>query len=196
MCLICFKNGSLAREKVKEEFELSWEEFDVKSFAETQPGNNGNIMLPFYFPEITPKTSSSIVEFAGEKDFTERTNPYKAVRAIVESQMLNIKLHSSWIGENFGKIKITGGASKSDTICQTAADIFQIPVERFSVANSAGLGAALRAAGACTGEKLSDLAESITEAGKDKLFLPDPTLSTIYKENEQKFALLLKEKIK
>jgi xylulokinase len=195
MCLICFKNGSLAREKIKEEFNLSWHEFDVVSFEKTQPGNNANVMLPFYFPEITPKTNKSIVEFSGEKDFIERTNPHKAVRAIIESQMLNIKIHSSWIGENFSKIKITGGASKSDTICQTAADIFQTPVERFSVANSAGLGAALRAAGAHSGKSLSLLAEAVTSTGKEKLFTPNSDLENRYVKNEQKLIDLIKEKI-
>ncbi len=47
MCLICFKNGSLARENIKEEFDLTWEEFDKRAFEETTHGNNGNLMLPF-----------------------------------------------------------------------------------------------------------------------------------------------------
>jgi len=193
MCLICFKNGSLAREKVKEEFNLSWREFDVDSFEKTPAANNGNLMIPFYFPEITPKTEESILLFDGEKDFTERKNQHKAVRAIVESQILNMKIHSSWIGENFKKIKITGGASRSNAICQVVADVFQTPVERFSVANSAGLGAAIRAASAYSKQNLTNIAEAMTSSGQDHLFTPDKTTTENYKQSEIKLKGLIKK---
>jgi xylulokinase len=53
MSLICFKNGSLAREQIKDHFNLDWESFS-KILDETPPGNNGKIMLPYFFPEIVP----------------------------------------------------------------------------------------------------------------------------------------------
>ncbi|GAH06833.1 unnamed protein product, partial [marine sediment metagenome] len=45
MSLICYKNGSLAREKIKEEFNLDWDKFS-EILRKTSPGNNGKIMLP------------------------------------------------------------------------------------------------------------------------------------------------------
>jgi xylulokinase len=53
MSLICFKNGSLAREKMKDLYDLSWSEVsDI--LKNTPPGNKGKIVLPYIFPEIVP----------------------------------------------------------------------------------------------------------------------------------------------
>jgi xylulokinase len=180
MCLICFKNGSLAREKVKEEFNLSWKEFDLDSFTSTVPGNNGNMMVPFYFPETTPLVLEPRVEFKGENDFTNRQSSAKAVRAIVEAQISNMKIHSDWTKVDLKKIKVTGGASRCNEICQIIANIFQAPVERFSVANSAGLGSAMRAANADTATSLYKLADNLTASSENTVFKPDSALKQIY----------------
>ena len=180
MCLICFKNGSLARENVKEEFNLSWKEFDVDSFSATPPGNDGNMMVPFYFPETTPLVLEPRVEFKGDDDFVKRESSSKAVRAIVESQISNMKINSAWTNINLKKIKVTGGGSKGDEICQIIANIFQAPVERFSVANSAGLGSAMRAVNADTGTSLFKLADDMTASSENTVFTPDSALKQVY----------------
>ena len=187
MCLICFTNGSLAREKVKEEFNLSWKEFD-DSLAAGIPANNGNMMVPFYFPETTPLVLEPRVEFKGEEDFVNRKSSAKAVRAIIEAQISNMKINSDWTNIELKKIKVTGGGSKGDEICQIIANIFQTPVERFSVANSAGLGSAMRAANADTGISLYKLAEALTASSENRVFNPDPSLAEGYKEFVQKLA--------
>ena len=192
MCLICFKNGSLAREKIRDEFDISWQTF-TKAFSLTSPGNNGNMMLPFYIPEITPKTSAPRVEFIGEDDFKERKSMEKAVRAIVEAQMINMKIHSEWTGIRVKKIKLTGGASKCPGICQTVADVFQTPVEQFTVTNSAGVGAALRAVNAHTGESLHKLAENIVVSSETRTFYPNRDAEQIYQILSEKFRVFLHE---
>src|SRR5437667_12695001 len=53
MGLTVFKNGSLARERVRDELGLSWAEFS-RTLASTPPGNGGRILLPWFEPEITP----------------------------------------------------------------------------------------------------------------------------------------------
>src|SRR4029453_5814436 len=53
MGLTCFKNGSLARERIRDEFGLAWPTF-AESLRRTPPGNGGRIMLPWFEPEITP----------------------------------------------------------------------------------------------------------------------------------------------
>jgi xylulokinase len=53
MGLTVFKNGSLARERVRDEFGLTWPEFS-QALGKTPPGNIGRIFLPWYEPEITP----------------------------------------------------------------------------------------------------------------------------------------------
>jgi xylulokinase len=146
MCLICFKNGSLAREHVKDEHGLSWSQFDVESFAATPPGNGGRLLLPYFVPEITPVVLRPGVVRRGDADFVAGRDAAASVRAIVEAQALSMKLHSGWIGETPAAIRVTGGASRSDGICQVLADVFDASVERLEVGNSAALGAALRAA--------------------------------------------------
>ena len=53
-------------------------------------------MLPFYVPETTPLTNQPMLKYAGDEDFITHQSAQKAVVALVESQMANIKLHSSW----------------------------------------------------------------------------------------------------
>jgi len=141
MSLICFKNGSLAREEIKNQFSLTWEQFSSMLLS-TSPGNNGNIMLPYFFPEIVPLVLNPKVYRFG---FNEN-DPEINVRAVIEAQFLSMKLHSRWIGEKASEIHATGGASINKEIMQVAADIFNSPVRIFELTNSAALGAAIRSA--------------------------------------------------
>ncbi len=141
MSLICYKNGSLARERIKDNFNLNWEKFS-KILNNTPPGNNGKIMLPFFFPEIVPLVLEPHVYRFGfnEKDIEGN------VRGIIEAQFLSIKLHSEWIGEKPSEIYATGGASANKDILQVLANIFNTKVRLFELTDSAALGAAFRAA--------------------------------------------------
>jgi xylulokinase len=195
MCLICFKNGSLAREKVKDEFNLNWNQFDVVAFEDTPPGNHGNMMIPFYLPEITPKTKKAIVEFFGDENFKSKNDFKVIVRSIVESQITNMKLHSNWIDIKLEKIRITGGASSGNAICQIVANIFQADVERFSVSNSAGLGAAIRAANADTGISMFNLADDLTTSKDNKIFHADSSLKETYENFAKDFAKIQEKRI-
>jgi xylulokinase len=194
MSLICFTNGSLAREKVKEEFNLSWDMFDIDSFNETAPGNNGNMMLPFYSAETTPLTKLPKVIFEGDNEFIKRESSSKAVRAIVESQVANMRLHTQWMNHPINKIKVTGGGAKSDAICQIIADVFQTPVERFSVINSAGLGAVFRAINANENIDFTRLSKLFNKNAKNQIFVPDENLKEIYHSFVNTFRQLLKNK--
>ncbi len=53
MGLTCFSNGSLARERVRDAFGMTWREFSAALDA-TPAGNDGRILLPWFAPEITP----------------------------------------------------------------------------------------------------------------------------------------------
>ena len=48
-----FKNGSLARERIRDDYGLDWAGFSA-ALERTRPGNRGAIMLPWFAPEITP----------------------------------------------------------------------------------------------------------------------------------------------
>ena len=154
MSLICFSNGSLAREKVKEACGVDWAFFDNDALQHTPFGNRGKLMLPYFAPESTPLVLKPGVRC----NFTE-ANSAERIRALLESQALSMRHHSSWQGQAFKRIRVTGGASQSEGMRRILADVFQAQIETISVTNSAGLGAAMRAANAIEGipfPKLSD----------------------------------------
>jgi len=141
MSLICYKNGSLAREKIKEQFNLNWENFS-EILNKSPPGNNGKVMLPYFFPEIVPQVLEPCVYRFGFDENDIKGN----VRGIIEAQFLSMRLHSEWIGEKPEEIYATGGASANKDILQVLANVFNIQVRMFEMVDSAALGAAFRAA--------------------------------------------------
>ena len=146
MSLICFTNGSLAREAVAKEFGMGWEEFSDSILERTEPGNGDNWMLPFFAPESTPRVLKPNAQRFGSPDFVAGKIPARVARAIVEIQAVSMRLHSRWIGETPSTIRITGGAAKSPAIRQILADVFQAVISPLQVDNASALGSALLAA--------------------------------------------------
>jgi len=142
MTLICFKNGSLAREKVRELYGVkTWEAFG-KALAKTPPGNRGGILLPWFDPEIVPRVNAP-----GLRRFDlDETDAAANCRAIAEAQMMSMCLHSRWMKVKPECIYATGGASSNLPLLQIMADVMNCSVRRIEVSKSAALGAALRAA--------------------------------------------------
>lgn len=152
MALICFKNGSLARESIKNHFNLTWNEFS-NILKLTPPGNLGRIMLPYFYPEIVPLVLAPRVYRFGFEEYDMNAN----VRGIIEAQCLAIRIHSQWINKAPVEIIATGGGSENREILQVLSDVFQTPVKILNVLDSAALGAALRSIQsfkAYNGEKL------------------------------------------
>ncbi len=141
MSLACFKNGSLARERVKDMLGVDWKFFDETAFDLTEPGNGGKRALPWFEPEITPRCEETGLK--ANFDWETATDAER-VRAVVEGQMGNIAEHTAWIGK-FDRIRLTGGASRSRGIRDAAARAFGVEVESFEVVDSAAVGGALLA---------------------------------------------------
>jgi xylulokinase len=140
MGMTVFKNGSLARERVRDQYGMSWKEFSA-ALDRTPAGNRGATMLPWFDPEITP-----LVLDPGVRRFD--LDPAQAdanVRAIVEAQMMALALHSRWMDVRISRIYATGGGSANRSILQVMADVFDAEVLQLETGNSAALGAALRA---------------------------------------------------
>ena len=140
MGLTCFKNGSLARERVRDAHGLDWAGFSAALRA-TPPGNRGGVMLPWFDAEITPPVHDLGARRYGLGPADAAAN----VRAVVEGQLLAMARHSRWMGVAVDTIHATGGASVNREILQVTADVFGADVWQFPGANSAALGAALRA---------------------------------------------------
>ena len=157
MSLACFKNGSLARDRVRREAGAEWAFFDTKAFELTPSGNNGKLALPWFEAEITPPVLTPGMR--ANFNFAEAV-PEVRIRATVEAQALALRSHALWIG-TFGTLRVTGGASKSPGIRQTLADVFQARVESIAVADSAALGGAMLAAHA-DGVPLAKMTEAFS----------------------------------
>jgi xylulokinase len=156
MSLQCFVNGSLAREAVKDRFEYDWTEFTA-ALDHTPPGNDGNLMVPFFRPEISPRVDLPEPIFSGTAAFISGDSADAVIRACVEGQFLNMKLRTAWMGLSTQTVYLTGGASANDGIAQVVADIFQAEVQRLAVSGSVALGGAIRAASYRTGAAIEAL---------------------------------------
>ncbi|MBC2604147.1 xylulokinase [Puniceicoccus vermicola] len=146
MSLVCFRNGSLAREKVKEQLGVEWTAFDCEGLQNTPIGNDGDGMIPFFGPEINPRVDFHEPLLFGSEEFQKDPDPNKLVRACLEGQFINMRLQTEWIGAKPEVILLTGGASSNDGIAQTIADVMGIPVDRLATSGSVATGAVLRAA--------------------------------------------------
>lgn len=146
LCLVCFANGSLSREAVAQRVGLDWAAFERAILEQTEPGNRGRLMLPYFVPEMTPKISTPEVRLFGDEAFVAYRDPPGLARAIVEAQALSMQRYSAFIGDPPATILATGGGSRNRGILQVLADVFQAEVRTLKVGNSAALGGALRAA--------------------------------------------------
>ena len=142
MSLSCFKNGSLARDRVREECGVDWRFFDETAFELTPPGNGGRRAFPYFETEITPKHDATGIE----ADFDwDAASPEVKIRAVVEGQIANMRERTRWIGD-FKTIFVTGGASRSKGILSVIGDIFGAEVRTLDATDSATIGGARLAA--------------------------------------------------
>jgi xylulokinase len=173
MALICFANGSLAREAIAKRFNLSWDDFTRAILERTKPGSGGNMVLPYFVPEITPRLPAPAERWFGSPDFVAGKDPNAAARAVVEEQALSMRLHSAFIGQPPSRILVTGGASKNAGILRVLADVFQAEIVPLRVGNSSALGGALRAAQAVEGRPWADLYAKFAAPDLTRRVAPD-----------------------
>jgi xylulokinase len=136
IAMLCYKNGSLAREKVRNEHANGdWARFN-EMVATTPPGNDGYWGLYFPLPEIIPPNVVGNFYFKSEDGMTA-PSPIEVPpgtahpRAILESQLLSIRARVAAIlqqdAPRLHRLVLTGGASMNPTIRQLSADLFGIP---------------------------------------------------------------------
>ncbi|XP_044761174.1 xylulose kinase-like isoform X2 [Coccinella septempunctata] len=180
MAMLCFKNGSLARERIRNKYaEKSWDKFN-ELLESTPRGNFGYIGLYFDDLEILPPA-------LGEKRYNKECQLLSKfssreieIRAAVEGQFLLRRLYSERIGFKIGegtKILATGGASSNKSLLQVLSDTFGSPVYTQKNLNSAMIGAAYQAILGYTREK------------KETVSLPEPLTPKLvcepYRDSEE-----------
>ncbi|XP_062204435.1 xylulose kinase 2-like isoform X1 [Phragmites australis] len=159
MVLLCYKNGSLTREDIRNRYaERSWDVFN-RLLEETAPLNGGKLGFYYKEHEILPPLPVGFHRYI-IKNFTggsldamvehevDEFDPASEVRAIIEGQFLSMRGHAERCGLPVPPKRIiaTGGASSNPLILETMTSIFGCPVYTSQRSDSASLGAALRAA--------------------------------------------------
>lgn len=134
-----FANEAINDSKIAE---LSLEEFLNKKTAEIPPGSDGLVLQPYWGPGLRrPLAKGAIIGF---RDIHTK---YHLYRAIIEGIAYALKEGLEGIEKKLFKkvkeIRISGGGSQSDLICQITADIFGVPVSRVQTYETSSLGAAL-----------------------------------------------------
>lgn len=144
MGLICFKNGSKTRERIRDKCASGkWDEFS-QLLNLVPRGNFGNIGFYFDLREIYPLCKGDFLYNKLDQRVESFSNEVE-IRACLEGQFMRLYYHSEALGLNMKKIRrvlVTGGASTNKAILQVIADVFQSPVYTLELPNSACLGAA------------------------------------------------------
>ncbi|EPS34194.1 hypothetical protein PDE_09158 [Penicillium oxalicum 114-2] len=152
MFMLCYKNGGLAREHVRDAINDNlqdphpaqpWTHFDEKALSTSPMGQKSptdlmKLGLFFPRPEIVPNLRAGQWRFTYNPtsgDLTETTSgwtsPADEARAIIESQMLSLRLRSRGLTHSPGdglpaqprRVYLVGGGSKNKAIAKIAGEI-------------------------------------------------------------------------
>jgi len=183
MFMLCYKNGGLAREKVRDAIndksgkeKNSWQEFDkhlLESSPLAQSAEKDPMHLGLYFPrpEIVPNLpagewhctyNSQSDELSAEKAVPQ--SPEQDARVIVESQFLSLRLRSRELVSSPAKdlppqprrIYLVGGGSRNKAIAKVAGEVLGGSEGVFKLdvgENACALGAAYKAVWAIERQK-------------------------------------------
>ncbi len=146
MALLCYKNGSLTREYMRDlAAGGSWKTY-ADLLASTPCGNGGRIGFYIRDPEITPPIlRTGVWRFGTDGRPVERFEAAEDCRAVYEGQFLSMRLHGRNVGFEPRRILATGGASVDASVIRVMSDVFGTPVYVAGKSDSASLGAAYRA---------------------------------------------------
>jgi xylulokinase len=149
MFMLCYKNGGLAREKVRDAINQasstekdSWQTFDkdLLSVKELATTDSQPMQLGLYFPrpEIIPNLPQGEwhYEYDPATDNLTKTSkvrdaPKEDARVIVESQMLSLRLRSQDLVHSPGgdlppqprRVYVVGGGSRNKAIAKVAGEV-------------------------------------------------------------------------
>ncbi|KAK9238511.1 hypothetical protein V1525DRAFT_400723 [Lipomyces kononenkoae] len=167
MGMLCYCNGSLAREKVRDEINTAvkpsetdvWAAFNEAALSVPPLGTtaDGIKKLGIYFPlpEIVPDCKAGTWRFISDASgLREATNdwdiPIADARAILESQNLSMRLRAGPLLSSTGqprRVYVVGGGSRNPAICQVTGEVLgpSEGVYRLELSNACALGSAYKA---------------------------------------------------
>ncbi|CAO3698406.1 unnamed protein product [Rhizopus stolonifer] len=144
MGMLCYKNGSLARQNIRDTYANSdWELFN-KLLVEKEAATKRCFGFYYSMQEIIP-FAKGIYRFQSNQSVEDFQDPSVNVKAIVESQFLSMKIRLDRMGGDTKRVLASGGAATNTTILQLLSDILGLPVYKQKGLNGASLGGALLA---------------------------------------------------
>ncbi len=158
--------------------DMAVEELLNSKLADIPPGSDGLVLQPYWGPGLSrPLSKGSII------GFTDVHTRFHLYRAIVEGIAYALRDGLEGIEKSqhhkISEIRISGGGSQSDTICQITADIFGLPVSRVQTYETSSLGAAI--AVFLAAKEFDTVENAISEMSHvTKTFLPDEDAHTKY----------------
>lgn len=144
-------------------------------------GSQGLICQPYWAPgpDLEPYAKGAVFGFG---DVHTRGHLYRAIlEGIVFALKDGARLTEKKNGVAITELRATGGGSRSDSIMQMTADIFDLPANRPHTPETSVVGAAMDAAvGMGVYADIAEAAEHMTRLGEQ--FTPDPANRDLYRE--------------
>ncbi len=165
---------------IAEQQGISTEQVLDQTLQSIPPGCDGLLFAPYLTPNINmPNAKGAIVGFS---DIHTRLHIYRAIIEGINFVLLEgMQALQKNTGLQFQEIRIGGGGSNSDEICQITANMFGLPVVRTTQYEVAGMGAAITAfvsLGAF--ESFADAIGAMVHIAKT--FTPDPKQHAFYQK--------------
>ncbi|SPO02806.1 probable D-xylulose kinase [Cephalotrichum gorgonifer] len=149
MFMLCYKNGGLAREKVRDALPAPaagsdpWSAFNdavlgSKPLSVTSPGDRAKLGLYFYLPEIVPNIRAGTWRYTCKPDGSDlkessssEWTPADDARGIVESQALSMRMRSrdlvdapaDGLPPQPRRVYLVGGGSLNPAIARTMGEV-------------------------------------------------------------------------
>lgn len=123
--MLCFKNGAVAREHVRDLYcSRSWKTFS-EALASSKPGNHGKLGLYLLMEEITPQMNhTGTFHLKADGTPAESFSAQEEVRAAVEGRFLSMRVHAQALGiSRPRRILATGGGALNKEMMQVGHSI-------------------------------------------------------------------------
>ena len=174
--------------------QMAVEELLNKDLSKIPPGSDGLVLQPYWGPGLRrPLAKGGIIGFS---DVHTREHIY---RAIIEGIAYALKEGLEGIEKSqhhkVKELRISGGGSQSDVICQITADIFNLPVSRVQTFETTSLGAAISTFVALKEfNSIEEAMEKMTR--KTQVFTPNAEATKRYDELYRRVYLKMYPKLK
>lgn len=173
---------------------VSAETYLEELLDKTPPGSEGLVLQPYWSPGI--KTSYAKGTIVGFSDVHTRAHLYRSIiEGISYGLYEGMKNLEKRAGVTVKKVMVAGGGSLSDKVCQIAADVFGVPVQKPENYEASALGAAMLVyAGIGIYSSPAEAAKNMLRVGK--IYEPDVKNHALYHELYEKVYLQIFPSVK